>query len=157
MKHTIRAFAFGLCTATALLAFTYYETQEGSASSTPTEEDARQVLKQEGYHILSTKDYKELEEAAKQAQKKQDDNQETNSEKSESGNKKNIFYSLTIDKGISSSEISKKLMETNIIEDEEAFNQYLQMNDYSRFIQVGTYEVHNNMSYKQIAKTITNK
>ena len=66
-------------------------------------------------------------------------------------------YSLDIVQGTTSDDISRKLAEAGIIEQASDLEQYMSVNDYSRFIQVGQATINSDMSLNQIAKAITSK
>ncbi|WP_246569807.1 endolytic transglycosylase MltG [Lentibacillus saliphilus] len=65
-------------------------------------------------------------------------------------------YTLKVEPGMMSSDISKKLEEQGIIESAQEFNAYLQEHDYSLLIQIGTFKVNSAMSFYELAETITN-
>ncbi|TCK97923.1 hypothetical protein EDC19_0325 [Natranaerovirga hydrolytica] len=59
--------------------------------------------------------------------------------------------------GMTSEDVSSLLLDKKIIEDEEAFRNYLIQNNLSRRIRVGRYEMLTDMDYEEIGKIITNK
>ncbi|WP_087971684.1 hypothetical protein [Oceanobacillus rekensis] len=65
-------------------------------------------------------------------------------------------YTLTIDEGMASSDISSLLAEHNIIENAAEFNSYLNEHEYSPYIQIGSFELSSDMSFYQIAERIAN-
>jgi|SRR5699024_4798601 len=83
------------------------------------------------------------------------DNDENEDEDDGEG-QESTTYSLTINEGMASSEISSVLEDNNIIDDAEKFNRFLETEGYELKVQIGTYEVSNNMDYEEIAHIITN-
>ncbi|RLL48529.1 hypothetical protein D8M04_02010 [Oceanobacillus piezotolerans] len=63
---------------------------------------------------------------------------------------------MSIKPGMLTSEISSLLEENNIIEDAFEFDQYLNENDYSLYVQLGEYTLTSDMSFYEIAETIAN-
>lgn len=66
-------------------------------------------------------------------------------------------YLLTIQKGERSIDFAQKLEEAHIIPDADAFVTYLQTRGLTRYIHAGTYKVHSEMSYEEIANLIAKK
>lgn len=64
---------------------------------------------------------------------------------------------ITITKGMTSEKVSKLLKEKGIIEDSDAFNQYLVINNYTRSIRVGKYQFKTYAPYKDITDMIIRK
>ncbi|OZU90666.1 hypothetical protein CIL03_02160 [Virgibacillus indicus] len=62
---------------------------------------------------------------------------------------------MTIESGMPSSSISDALAENNIIDDAEEFNQYLQDEEYSLKVQLGSFDLSSDMSFYEIAEAIT--
>ncbi|MYL33465.1 hypothetical protein GLW08_09225 [Pontibacillus yanchengensis] len=166
MKHAVRAYALGIFTATSLLTIVYFQSGEANESSQPkpiTKEKASNYLEKKGYHILSNSEYQSLQETTEEPKKSKKSNQSTstkeeqNSENNTASSPEKELLTLTINQGMYSKSISRKLNEMGLVEDTKAFNQYLEMNDFSRYIQVGSYELKKDMTYEEIANAITNK
>ena len=66
-----------------------------------------------------------------------------------------INYTLEIESGMASSSISSTLADNDIIDDAAEFNQYLQDQDYSLKVQIGSYDLSSDMSFYEIAEAIT--
>lgn len=62
---------------------------------------------------------------------------------------------LTIEKGMTSTSVARNLESLGVIENAEDFDKYLNDNGYSRKIVVGSYEVSQGSTYRQIADKIT--
>ncbi len=64
-------------------------------------------------------------------------------------------YTITIKRGMSSESVAIIFKNHGVIDDIEAFNDYLVKNGYASRIRVGVYEVTRGASYKELAKIIT--
>ncbi|KGX85034.1 endolytic transglycosylase MltG [Pontibacillus marinus] len=160
MKHTIRAFALGLATATALLTFTYYQTNDQNESKALTDQEAITHLESNDYHVLSQSSFEDLKEEKKesqpdQADSKRDDKKQSETKEKDQKDTSQQPYSLTIEPGMLSSSISDELKKAGILEDKAKFEVFLKDHEYSRAIQIGTYSITRDMSYEEIAKKIT--
>lgn len=69
--------------------------------------------------------------------------------------KEKIIYKLTISKGMSSMEISELLADVGVVKDANTFNEYLEKENLQGSIQIGTFQLNNEMSEEEIAKKIT--
>lgn len=162
MKHTLRAFALGLLTATSLLAFAYSQQDVNEAKATePSKEDAEALLAEKGYVVLTENKWTKLTEQASSIEETDTNTQENDETEQEatqddtSESSKVNAYKLSIQEGMVPEDISQVLAENDIIEDAEAFRQYLTENEFSRYIQIGEYTVVDQMSFLEIAKIIT--
>ncbi|OCS88587.1 hypothetical protein [Caryophanon tenue] len=71
-------------------------------------------------------------------------------------NEKTLYESkLIIYRGITSYDISKKLMDANIITNAIEFEMFLVNGGYHKRLQVGEYRLNSDMSYERIAEIIT--
>lgn len=156
MKPFIRSFSLGLFIAASLLGATYYlhPTSPSIASVSEEElnmEDMVAKIENEGYHVLTNEELDSLKK-----QNSTNDQEKAKSSK-ESHVEKIYVYSLDIVPGTTTEDISKKLENAGIIEEANELEQYMAVNDYSRFIQVGQATIDSNMSLSSIAKAITSK
>lgn len=87
----------------------------------------------------------------------EDEETDTSNEEEEEGTETNdsSTYTLTIESGMASSDISSILADQNIIEDASEFNDYLDEHDYSLQVKPGTRELSSDMSFYEIAEAIT--
>lgn len=69
-----------------------------------------------------------------------------------SGGKRQSF---TVRGGLLSSSVARELKKAGIIDDADAFDDYLEESGYGRKIIAGNYKIPKNASYEQIAKIIT--
>lgn len=79
----------------------------------------------------------------------------TSDEKKSEEPTENDPVQLTIEIGTTSKDVAEELANAGIIEDAEAFNQYLTDNQFAKNIQIGEYEIHDTMNEASIAKLIT--
>ncbi|QHE52970.1 endolytic transglycosylase MltG [Pontibacillus sp. HMF3514] len=160
MKHTIRAFALGLATATTLLTFTYYQTNDQTESKAFTDQEAITHLESKNYHVLSQSSFEDLKEEKQPSQSqdtesKEDEQEQKDTQKQNQDDTSPQSYSLTIEPGMLSSSISDELKKAGILDDKAKFEVFLKDHEYSRAIQIGTYSITKDMSYEEIAKKIT--
>ncbi|WP_249871090.1 hypothetical protein [Oceanobacillus saliphilus] len=74
----------------------------------------------------------------------------------EASEKSPVSYTLTINPGMASSDISSLLSENNIIENASEFNNYLDEHGYSLKVQIGSFDLTSDMSFYQLAERISN-
>ncbi|WP_416149363.1 hypothetical protein ACM26V_24480 [Salipaludibacillus sp. HK11] len=176
-KDTFRGTAAGLFLAGALLASIYYlqpETLAFESDLEENQEDGRGIssLEEQGYIIL-TEDEQSNEQARKEelisenktlelqiAELKQsiDDHEEldTSESSSESEESEDTYYSiLSVEQGMTSKDISNRLVTLNIIESARPFEQELSDKGLENRIQIGEYTLNNKMSIEEIITMIT--
>lgn len=171
MKQSIRYFSLGLFIS-ALLLFGYNFFMEGSLGTNSSQSVQEMVasVEEEGYHVLSEKEYvsftlqkEKLEESAEKKPedtKKEDDKDTKNDNDETSTNKEEPEeevkkVSLKTGDGIFTPQIADVLIENDIIDDRDKFIEYMDDNDYSSYIQLGTFEITSEMNTKEIAETLT--
>lgn len=156
MKQIIRAFAAGLLLASVIIGIIYFletDAKEETKRETISIEEMKQTLESEGYTVS-------IEESKEETDKKNADTNEKHQEdkSTENEDSKEIrIYTLTIESGMTISEVSDALAEAKIIKDATSFVSYLQDNGYGTAIQIGKYELTDRMTLEQIARTIANK
>ncbi|ASN05227.1 hypothetical protein [Virgibacillus necropolis] len=169
MKQPVRAFSIGLFTAGIILLaiVLYFEKPQSKTTNISQQEmiaslekDGMQVLSDEEYISLSVKNNPEEKKEGKTEteEKDKDDEQTEQPNEAEDKQEKEVkTFSLKIEPGLaSSSSISSKLEENGIIDSANEFNQYLEENDYSQYVQIGTFDLTSDMTLNEIAETITN-
>ncbi len=62
---------------------------------------------------------------------------------------------IAIEEGSDSTSVAQSLEDAHIIEEAKAFNDFLVEKKYAQRIRIGEYVVNENMSFKEIAETIT--
>lgn len=182
MKLQIRFFAIGLLTA-AILLFAFYfiiDETEATLDNVPVEEMIEKV-EENGYRVITEDEFISysfyLEEKHQKESKEENSDKKSNDKNSKDkkdkdknekkDNDKNKTddkdekkdevkkVSFTVKEGFVSNDIADILVENGIIDDSAKFVKYLEDNNYSPYIQLGTFEVTSDMSYKELAETIT--
>lgn len=64
-------------------------------------------------------------------------------------------FTINIESGMLSSTISETLKENKIIDDAQKFNSYLKKHDYDLKVQLGKFKVNSEMTFNEIAETIS--
>ncbi len=161
-KRSLRSFAFGLFAASSIIgAYTVYNHAETSAEPVKkiTTEQAEKVLSAAGYTTVANEDYEELvaakEEADKAAQQAEADKKAAQLEVPKKEENEPVTYKLKIKSGMSPGEIADTLAKEKIIKDKEEFEAFLIDNDYHTKVQVGSFRVYSDMSFREIAEKIT--
>lgn len=178
MKQPIRFFSIGLISAgiIMLLVITLIDKPETNIQDNMSVEQMIDSISDEGYHVLSSSEYitlaakndetpKEENEEPKNTEGSEDknpevnENEDENNESNEQEEQENeVFkYTLKIEPNMLGPEISKKLANNNIIEDDEEFNRFLEKEGYASYIQLGEFELNSEMSHTDIANTIAKK
>lgn len=166
-KRSLRSFAFGLFAASSIIgAYTVYS-GSGTAEKTDkqiTTEQAEKVLSAAGYTAIAKDEYDELiaakdkaerdaQQAKADAEKKAAEQKETETDKADSNQP--VSYKLKIKSGMNPAEIAETLAKQKIIKDKDEFEAFLIDNDYHTKVQVGTFRVYSDMSFREIAEKIT--
>ncbi|HLR40115.1 MAG TPA: hypothetical protein VK091_00470 [Virgibacillus sp.] len=159
MKQPMRYFSIGLLTASVilLLSFYFFDNSTTGTDDLPVEEMI-EAIKADGYHVVSEKEYIALsvndEDDNKANDKKEDkDKNEEDKKQEEESDKKT--YTINIKSGMLPSEISEILAENDIIKDADKFDQYLEKEEYSPYIQLGKHKLNSEMSTKEVAEALT--
>src|SRR5690625_19864 len=92
----------------------------------------------------------------KDTDKQQDKNENTDNNKKEKDKDKEIkTATITVEQGNVSQHIGEKLEQEGIIKDAAEFTKYMEDNNYSSRIQIGSFKVKSDMSLKDLAETFT--
>lgn len=118
--------------------------EEDDGSEQDSEEDKKDQEKNEDTDKDDEKDSSEDDA--------QEDEEEVDEEVDEPTT---ITYTITIEPDMLPSDVSKILQEQDIIDDASAFNQFLENEDYSRLIQIGTFDVSSDMNDHELAEALT--
>lgn len=164
-KRSLRSFAFGLFAASSIIgAYTAYS-GSGTAEKTDkqiTTEQAEKVLSAAGYTAIAKDEYDELitakDKAERDAQQAKADAEKKAAEQKETDNADSnqpVSYKLKIKSGMNPAEIAETLAKQKIIKDKDEFEAFLIDNDYHTKVQVGTFRVYSDMSFREIAEKIT--
>lgn len=98
---------------------------------------------------------KDEEKDQKPKKKKKKDEEKDQKPKKKKKKKKVYKYTLTVEENMLGPTISKLLVKNKIIDDADAFTNYLEEKDYSRSIQLGDYKLNSDMTFYEIAEKIT--
>ncbi|KAF0818381.1 MULTISPECIES: endolytic transglycosylase MltG [unclassified Cytobacillus] len=155
-KRNTRAFAFGILIAVAAFGTAYLLNKpEQSEDRKIDENSARKFLEANGYTVLTNEEYALLQQTDAKDPNEKEVNEETSEENTEQAKEAQRVFQLTIESGMTPGEIALLLEKASVIDQAADFGNYLEEYGYSQKIQLGTFELNHNMSYKEIAKIIT--
>ncbi|GEN52066.1 endolytic transglycosylase MltG [Halobacillus faecis] len=149
MTQWIRSYALGLLTATLVFAISYWNIDATPKTASKEEYKTDELIEQlesEGYRTVTIDEWKSM--------------QEKNNKKASPPppiKEPVTTFSIDIVSGTTTDEISRKLIQANIIEDAYEFETFMKENDYSRYIQIGQATLNSGMSLQEIAEAITSK
>ncbi|TKC19914.1 endolytic transglycosylase MltG [Robertmurraya kyonggiensis] len=149
-KRSVRSFSIGILFA-ALLIFISGFGKETDLSL----KKAKEVLKDEGYVVVTKEDYAKLSAAQTKEVPEKTEEQKVETKAPEKEEVKVVHFALEITSGMSTGEISSKLKQANVLDNEKEFEQFLIENGYHTKVQVGTFELNSEMNHEEIAKIIT--
>ncbi|MBX9973037.1 hypothetical protein [Cytobacillus firmus] len=157
-KRNTRAFAFGILMAVIAFGTAYFFIKPDQSENRKIDANsAKEFLQANGYTVLTDEEYTLLqqtksEDPANKNTKEKEEPAEKNTEPEENSQE---VYQLTIKSGMTPGEIAAQLEKANVIDQAAEFGNYLEEYGYSKKIQLGTFELTADMSYKEIAKIIT--
>ncbi|WP_280768452.1 hypothetical protein [Salipaludibacillus daqingensis] len=172
-KEKFQGASASLFLAGSLLAGLYYFQPE--IIETNSQETANNVdvssLENKGYTVLSEEEnnnqtelYEQLRDENKELSNKlnqlkneqETSNQESSNSSEEALNNETIYQSiLSIEQGMTSKDISSKLLELKVIDNTDLFEQKLSERGLEDRIQIGQYTLHSEMSLEDIITLIT--
>lgn len=134
----------------------YIAASVGDESKTASAETNSKEENSEEESSNKEKDASKDQEDEATEKAKEENSDENDSEKAEKEEeKKKTSYTLKIEEGMASSDISSVLENNDIIDDAGEFNEYLIDNDYHLKVQIGEYELTTGMSHYEVAEAIT--
>lgn len=134
----------------------YIAASVGDESKTASAETNSKEENSEEESSNKEKDASKEQEDEATEKAKEENSDENDSEKAEKEEeKKKTSYTLKIEEGMASSDISSVLENNDIIDDAGEFNEYLIDNDYHLKVQIGEYELTTGMSHYEVAEAIT--
>ncbi|MEK3853143.1 hypothetical protein [Cytobacillus sp. FSL H8-0458] len=157
-KRNTRAFAFGILIAVIAFGTAYFLNKPGQTPNrTIDESSAKKFLQANSYTVLTNEEYTLLQQtdAKDQNENKEVKEEEPAEENTEQEEESQKVYQLTIESGMTPGEIASLLEKASVIDQAADFGNYMEEYGYSKKIQLGTFELNHNMSYKEIAKIIT--
>ncbi|MFD2446066.1 hypothetical protein ACFSO7_19080 [Bacillus sp. CGMCC 1.16607] len=158
-NRAFRSFGFGILFSVSIIGTSYLVLDKQSEKTEVTVEDAKNTLKKADYQVYTTKEFEEVKkEIRAQIEKETKENQAQNKNKAKLNNspqKTMITYHLEIVSGMTSQDIVDRLSKAKLVKEPEKLQNYLDEHHYSTKIQLGVFELTSEMSFEQIAKTIT--
>ncbi|MEI3611702.1 hypothetical protein [Pseudogracilibacillus sp. SO30301A] len=126
--------------------------EESKTASAKTEKE-KDAEKDKEKDKEKEKEEEKSKEKEKDTKKKDDKEKETKKKKEDKVKK----VKFTIKKGDVTEDIADTLVDKKILKKDERdkFIKYLEDNDYSPYIQLGTFEVTSEMNIKELAETVT--
>lgn len=151
-KRGLQGLAVGIFFTTALLTYFYFfqtnEVESHEDAEIPeieiSSEEMMDKLAEQGFVVLEEDEYNSLLKA------KDEDDLETEQEPQYKG-------ILVVKPGMNSTQVSELLAELNIIDDAQAFIDYLIEQNLTTNVEVGEFELHSDMTFTEIAEIITKK
>lgn len=158
-NNTLRSFSLGMIIATSFITAVYLlQPKSLENDMAMTESQIEQYLNEKEYVAIPKAEYIELlaQKGANPELKEEKIKQET-TDTQEKEKEEQATYTLIIESGMSTKEIADLLEQSGIIEDSNTFVQFLEEKNWSRSIQIGSYDLNRSMSYEEIGKIITKK
>lgn len=147
-KAILQGLSAGIIFTTTIFAGFYYGTGliEGT---TPTAEEAKELLVKQGFVVSLP-----MEETKKTVQPKDADKVLMENEASKKDHSI-VSYTIKVKTNMNTTEIADRLSKEKIIDDAAGFDAYMNEHDFSKKVQIGEFVVTNNMTYRQLANTLT--
>ncbi|MFF2854542.1 hypothetical protein [Peribacillus sp. NPDC058002] len=147
-KAGLQGLSAGMIFTTTIFAGFYYGTGL-SAGTSPTAEEAKELLVKKGFVVTLP-----MEEVKENVQPKDPDKDSMEKEASKK-DPSIVTYTIKVKTNMTTTEIADSLYKEKIIDDAAEFEAYMNDRDFSKKIQIGEFVVTNNMSYRQLANTLT--
>lgn len=147
-KARLQGLSAGIIFTTTIFAGYYYGTGL-FVGTTPTAEEAKELLVKKGFVVTLP-----MEEAKKTVQPKDPDKDSMEKEASKK-NPSIVTYTIKVKTNMTATEIADSLSKEKIIDDAAEFEAYMNDREFSKKIQIGEFVVTNNMTYRQLANTLT--
>ncbi|OLO26946.1 hypothetical protein BTR23_21475 [Alkalihalophilus pseudofirmus] len=158
-KKTVQGIAAGIMLATSVFAFMYFfQTTQAEIEQEDMEipeielssEEMMDILKDQGFIILEEDEYQLLLKGKDEATSKDDEDMELEQQPH------TIHYTIIeIQSGMSSTEVANYLEKVNVLENTDAFLEFLRDNDLTHHIKAGEFELNSTMTIEEIALEIT--
>ncbi|SDB99117.1 hypothetical protein SAMN05421734_103281 [Pelagirhabdus alkalitolerans] len=172
MKHYLRAFALGLITATLIILVYHYQFEDITHEVEQEElTDLEMInrLEAEGYFISQDEPTLDEVEPESYTEDNEDENEDESDdennvseadsdlENDEQNEADNDQFILTIEEGMTVSQVADYLIVASIIDSREEFTDFLSEHDYGTNIQVGQFELSRDMSLEEVVDTIASQ
>src|SRR5699024_9267879 len=149
-----------------LYGYQFFNKEDRAASF--SEEELIDLVEDEGYHVITNEEYityslnkdetgKNQEASNSEEKEKQEDKKKEDKDDEEDEEDEVVKASIKVDENTYTPDIADKLIDKKIIDKDEGdkFIEYIEDNDYSDYIQLGTFKVDSEMSMKDLAETFT--
>ncbi|MFC7060636.1 endolytic transglycosylase MltG [Halobacillus seohaensis] len=163
MKQPIRFFSFGMLLTTVILGIFYWLQPVEQAESVPSlsTEDMIEELESNNYNVLTDQEMQERFVTKQENEELESDKQESQDEQSpeddqDNSEKDTNTFTISIEEGVSSTDISQTLENQGIIDDADTFDLYMRDRNLSQYVQIGKFELNADMNRDEIADLITN-
>ncbi|MBM7542399.1 hypothetical protein [Amphibacillus cookii] len=155
MKHTLRTFALGLLTATLVIGYQYYlEDDEPEVIEVDmSEQEMIDALETAGYYIADSEPIVQ-EDIAPEDDQVEEDNE---TDEDTNANDESNHFILTIESGMTISQVADYLIVANLIDSRSEFTDYLSEHGYGNNIQVGQFELSRDMTLEEVVETIASQ
>ncbi|WP_101844294.1 endolytic transglycosylase MltG [Halobacillus sp. Marseille-P3879] len=167
MKQAIRFFSLGIIVATITIGTAYWLglNESSESSTTMAEKDMIQEIEKSNYYVLTEEELQEQinnalaakkdsedKESSKETENKEPAEEETDEQSNED---EPVPYTLVIEEGVSSTEISQILEQEGIIDNADSFETYMADRNLTQYIQIGEFELNQSMNRDEVADAIT--
>lgn len=158
MIEKIEEEGFRVLTNTEYISYSVYKDEQKKAS----EEEEKKIAKADKEKDTDkTKKEDKKDPSENKDKEKSDDQKNEDASENEEGvqkeERKTYKYTLVIEPNMLGDQVSKRLEEKKIIDDARKFYDYLEEKGYSRYIQIGEFNLSSDMTYYEIAETIAHK
>lgn len=156
----LNSFAGGLFLATSICAAVYYSTDQEEGPEEPKESDSKTLtvtemkaeLEASDYVVYTSEEYNQKLDEVKQATLAEVENKEEE-QPAENGDKvKEVVFYVT--QGMTSIDVGKILVETDIIENANQFSKEVENKGVQNRLRPGMYKVNSEMTVDQIIDTV---
>lgn len=162
MKQSIRYFSIGLLTASSIiLILIYFIGFQDKDPVKPSLEELTAAVEDEGHYVINESEYISLSVNKEQVSEAPADKPEEETEEEpeedvsdDTGESEIKTYTLKVEPNMLGPTISQLLADNGIIDDADAFSQYLEKKNYAPYIQLGEHELTSNMNHFEIAEEI---
>src|SRR5699024_1916651 len=148
LSEAIEDKGYRVITQDDFISFSMYLDEQKKVENNDEEKEKKDKEKEQ----KDKKDKKSDKEKKKDKDKKDKDKKDKKKDKEKDKRKK---ATVRVKQGDVIKDIGDRLKDEGIIKDVDKFVDYMEDNDYSSYVQIGSFKVHSDMSLKEIAETLT--
>ncbi|MGG3495119.1 hypothetical protein ABES08_04710 [Peribacillus simplex] len=148
-KARLQGLSAGIILTTTIFTGFYYGTGIIDGT-TPTTEEAKELLENEGFVVSLP-----IEEAKRTVHQSKDADKEIKEKEASKKDHSIASYTMEVKANMTTSEIANRLSKEKVIDDAAGFEAYMNEHDFAKKVQIGEFVVTNNMTYRQLAHTLT--